>query len=197
MLDELIKSTIAIFVVMDTLGNIPIFSTLNKEFSQKQKNKNIGMAVLTASIILLLFLFLGNSLLSYFGIRLSSFKIAGGILLLILGLQISLGLKFWSHKEERHELALVPMGTPLITGPGVITTVLILVGQYGYWIPLLASVINLVITFFLLKYLEGFLRIFGKQGAIVISRIMGLIIIAIAVEFILQGLNFGFIPSVV
>ncbi len=187
MIAEIITSTISIFVVMDALGNIPIFSVLNKGFSKKQKVENINRAVLIASIVLVVFLFLGNMLLDFFGIRLSSFKIAGGLLLLIIGMEIALGLKYGRHEKEKPELAIVPMGTPLITGPGVITTILILVGIYGYWIPLIASVINLLITFVLLRSSETFLKIFGKQGADVISRIMGIIIVAIAVEFIRQG----------
>ncbi len=187
MITELIKSTVAIFVVMDALGNVPIFSTLNKGFSKEQKTENINRAVLIATIVLLVFLLIGNQLLVFFGIRLSSFKIAGGILLLIIGLEIALGLKFGKYRAEKKELAIVPMGTPLITGPGVITTVLILVSTYGYLITLIASAVNLLVTFILLRFSEGFLRIFGKQGADVISRIMGLIILAIAVEFVRQG----------
>jgi len=95
-------------------------------------------------------------------------------------------LKFMK-RSDMHELAIVPMATPLITGPGVITTVLILVGLYGYWIPLIASAANLLVTFVFLRYSEPLLKVIGKQGADVISRIMGLIIVAIAVEFIIQG----------
>ncbi|MBU0628399.1 MAG: MarC family protein [Nanoarchaeota archaeon] len=177
----------AIFVIMDALGNIPIFYGLNKSFSEQEKKKNIALAVLIAGIVLVIFLFLGNHLLNFFGIRISSFKIAGGIILLILGIEITLGIKFKKDKSETKDLAVVPMGTPLLTGPGVITTVLILVGNYGYWIPLLAGIANLILAFILLRLSGPFLKIFGKQGAEVFSRIMGLIIVAIAVEFVRQG----------
>ena len=187
MIEELVTSTVAIFVVMDALGNVPIFSVLNRGFSKKQKEENINRAVLIATIVLLVFLFLGNMLLNFFGIRLSSFKVAGGLLLSIIGMEVALGLKYGRHEKEKQELAIVPMGTPLITGPGVITAILILVGTYGYWVPLIAAVLNLLFTFLLLRNSETFLRIFGKQGADVISRIMGIIIVAIAVEFIRQG----------
>lgn len=187
LIDGFVKCFIAIFVIMDALGNIPIFYGLNKGFSEQQKKKNIALAVLIASIVLLIFLFLGNNLLNFFGIRISSFKIAGGIVLLILGIEITLGIKFKKHTSEKKELAVVPMGTPLLTGPGVITTVLILVSTYGYWIPLAAAIANLLVAFILLRLSEPFLRIFGKQGAEVFSRIMGLIIVAIAVEFVRQG----------
>ena len=171
---------------MDALGNIAIFSALNSKFSSKQKIGNIKRAVLIASLVLLIFLFLGNYLLKYFGISIYSFKIAGGIVLMIIGLQIVLGLKF-VKRPEMHELAIVPMATPLITGPGVITTVLILVGVYGYWVTLIASIINLLLTYIILRYSEPLLKLIGKQGADVVSRITGLIIVAIAVEFIRQG----------
>ena len=186
MLAELIKAFVAIFVIMDAVGNISIFSALNKSFSPKQRIDNIKRAVLIASIVLLIFLFVGNQLLDHFGVRISSFKIAGGIILMIIGLQVVLGLRFMK-KSEMHEMAIVPMATPLITGPGVITTILILVATYGYWIPLLASLANLLITYLLLRYSEPLLKVFGKQGMDVVSRITGLIIVAIAVEFIRQG----------
>jgi len=105
---------------------------------------------------------------------------------MIIGLQIVLGLKF-VKESEMHQLAVVPMATPLITGPGVITTVLILVVAYGYWITLLASIANLLVTYVVLMYSTPLLKVLGKQGADVVSRIMGLIIVAIAVEFIMQG----------
>ena len=187
MIDAFLKSFIAIFVIMDAVGNIPIFSALNKGFSKEQRVKNLNRAVLIATVVLFIFLFFGNGLFKFFGIRISSFKIAGGILLLIIGMEIALGIKFKRYTKEKQEIAVVPMGTPLIPGPGVITTVLILVGNYGYWIPFAASVANLLLTFILLRLSEGFLRIFGKQGADVVSRIMGLIIVAIAVEFVRQG----------
>ena len=183
---QLIKSFVAIFVVMDAVGNIPIFSALNNKFAKERKIKNIKRAVMIASIILLLFLFLGNRLLKFFGVTISSFKIAGGIILMILGLKIVLGLRL-TKKEDLSEIAVVPMATPLITGPGVITTTMILVGNYGYWAPLLAAVANLAITYLLLRYSGSLLKIIGKQGSDVVSKIMGLILVAIAVEFISQG----------
>ena len=187
MLAEFLKAFMAIFVIMDALGNIPIFNGLNKSFSEQQKKKNITLAVIIAGIVLVIFLFLGNQLLNFFGIRISSFKIAGGIVLLILGIEVTLGIKFKKDKTETKDLAVVPMGTPLLTGPGVITTVLILVGSYGYWITLAAGIANLAVAFILLRLSEPFLKVFGKQGAEVFSRIMGLIIVAIAVEFVRQG----------
>ena len=99
MLAELIKAFVAIFVIMDAVGNISIFSALNKSFSPKQRIDNIKRAVLIASIVLLIFLFVGNQLLDHFGVRISSFKIAGGIILMIIGLQVVLGLRFMKKSE--------------------------------------------------------------------------------------------------
>ena len=187
MLNEFVKAFIAIFVVMDAIGNISIFSALNRKFSPKDRADNIKRAVTIATVVLLIFLFFGNPLLRYFGIRIPSFKIAGGIILMIIGLQIVLGLKF-VKEGDLHQLAVVPMATPLITGPGVITTVLILVGTYGYVITLAASAVNLLVTYIVLRYSNPLLKFLGRQGADVVSRIMGLIIVAIAIEFIIQGI---------
>src|SRR3989338_12985 len=108
MLEEFLKAFMAIFVIMDALGNIPIFNGLNKSFSEQQKKKNITLAVIIAGIVLVVFLFLGNQLLNFFGIRISSFKIAGGIVLLILGIEVTLGIKFKKDKTETKDLAVVP-----------------------------------------------------------------------------------------
>ncbi len=187
MLDALLKSFISIFVVMNALGNVAIFSALNEGFSKRKRLENINRAVIIAGLVLLVFLFFGNVLFHYFGISINSFKIAGGIVLMIIGIEIVLGIQFFERQIRRYEPAVIPMATPLITGPGVITTVIILVGNYGYLIPLIASIFNLLITLLILDNSEIILRVVGKQGSDVISRIMGLIIVAIAVEFIKSG----------
>ena len=88
---------------------------------------------------------------------------------------------------KKYQLAAVPLATPLITGPGVITTVIILVNQFGYLTTLIASLLNLMVAWIVLRQTELLFRIFGRQGCDVIARIFGLILVALAVEFIKQG----------
>src|SRR3989338_9633193 len=92
-LSDFLKAFFAIFVAMDALGNLPILYVLTKKLSSKERNANVSKAILIAAILLLVFLFFGENLLNYFGVTIGSFKIAGGILLMILGLRIVLGLR--------------------------------------------------------------------------------------------------------
>ncbi len=188
-----IKCFIALFVVLDPLGNLPLFFTLNNRYSEKNKHKNIRRAVAIATVILLPFLFFGVWILNFFGITISGFKIAGGIILFIIGLKIVLGVE-GSNKEEYSDIAIVPMATPLIAGPGTITAVIVLTGLYGFAIPLIALIANLVLNFILFSYSDEIIGVIGKQGSEVISKILGMILVAIAAEMIISGIA-GFIAS--
>ena len=184
---DFIKAFFAIFVAMDAFGNLPILSTLTQKLSAKERNKNVNGAVLIAAILLFIFLFFGTRILQYFGISIDSFKIAGGIILLIIGIKIVLGLSLREERAKKYEIAAVPLATPLITGPAVITVILLLVNEFGYLLTLIASLLNLLITWVVLRQTALLFRLFGRQGSDVIARIMGLVLTALAIEFIKQG----------
>ena len=186
-MEELVKAFFAIFIVMDAFGNLPIFQALTNKLSSKEKKSNVNNAVVIAAVILLVFLFFGALILEYFGISIGSFKIAGGIVLLILGIKFALGLRFREERAKKYELAAVPLATPLITGPGVMTAVIILVNEFGYLVTLIASLLNLFVTWIVLRNTELLFKVFGRQGSDVIARLFGLILVALAVEFIRRG----------
>ena len=184
---DFVKAFFAVFVAMDAFGNLPILSTLTQKLSAKERNKNVDGAVLIAAILLFIFLFFGTRILQYFGVSIDSFKIAGGIILLIIGIKIVLGVSLREERAKKYEIAAVPLATPLITGPAVITVILLLVNQFGYLLTLIASLLNLLITWVVLRQTALLFRLFGRQGSDVIARIMGLILTALAIEFIKQG----------
>src|SRR3989338_5215193 len=186
-LEELVKAFFDIFVVMDAFGNLPIFYSLTGRLFVKERARNVNKAVFIAGIVLLAFLFFGTSTLGFFGISVDGFKVAGGIIVMILCIKIALGLRLTEERAKKYQLAAVPLATPLITGPGVITTVIILVNQFGYLTTLIASLLNLMVAWIVLRQTELLFRIFGRQGCDVIARIFGLILVALAVEFIKQG----------
>ncbi len=187
---ELIKAFIGIFVVMDSLGNIPIFLTFMKGLKNEKRYEMIKKTVLVAGLVLLAFLFFGSHILDFFSIDLLSFKIAGGLILIIYGLKLVLGLKIMEQRAETYRLAVVPLATPLITGPGTITTIMIYTNVYGLAVTLLAGLLNILAVYIILSKVERIHKFLGKQGSDALSRIMGLILTAIAVEFIRQGLGF-------
>ena len=187
MLEEFLKAFFSIFVIMDVLGNVPLFWMLSQKMQRSQKIHSVNRAVLVAGILLLIFLVFGESILKFFGITLNSFRIAGGLIILIIALRMVSG-KLGNEKHyDKYEFATVPLATPLITGPGVITTIILLTQQVGFLITLAASLCNLAITWLGLHYSENLYKIMGRQGAEVLSRVMGLILTAIAIEFIMTG----------
>ncbi len=183
---DFLKAFFAIFVAMDAFGNLPILYVLTKKLSVKERNKNVDKAIFIATILLLVFLFFGTGILSYFGISFNSFRVAGGLVLLIIGLRIVLGLRLMEERAK-YELATVPLATPLIVGPAVITVTILFVSEFGFLIPLIAALANLIAAWIILRQTELLFKILGRQGSEVIARIMGLILTALAVEFIKQG----------
>ena len=123
------------------------------------------------------------------GISISSFRIAGGIILLLMSLEFVLGIDLRGKSAERYDVAIIPLATPLITGPGVLVTVMLLVIRVGYIMTILVSCFCLLITWIILR--EGFLinKLIGKQGTDIMTRIMGLLLAGLAVEFIRVGLK--------
>ncbi len=187
MIVEFFKAFLSLFVIMDVLGNVPLFWTLSHKLGRSQKVHSINKAVIVAGILLLCFLFFGDAILTFFGVSIHSFKVAGGIIILIIGLEMVLGLRFRETRFEKYEFAVVPLATPLITGPGVITTIILLADSVGIWLTLAAASLNLLITWISLIYSDKLHNFLGRQGADVLSRLMGLILCAIAVTFVKSG----------
>jgi multiple antibiotic resistance protein len=187
MIQEFWKAFFALFVIMDVIGNVPMFCVLSGRLKHKQRNAKINQAITAATVLILLFLFLGENILEFFGISISSFRIAGGLIVLIVGIQMVLGLRFKEARYAKYEFAVVPFATPFVAGPGVLTTTILLVHSLGIWITFLAAFLNLLIFWTALRISERLYKFFGRQGADIISRIMGLIITALAVEFIREG----------
>lgn len=189
-LEAFLKSFITLFVIMDPFASLPVFLSVTRRFSKIEKSKSADKAALVAGSLILVFLFLGPMILSVLGITLSSLQIAGGIILAILGLRLVL----FSDDPEKHALdvgvAGVIIGTPLITGPGVITAIMLFVNQYGVLIPLFSSMLSLFLIWVLLKKAEIVQSILGDTFIQVLSRIMGILLVAISVEFVRKGIGF-------
>ncbi len=174
---------------MDTVGNLPLYHLILGGLSTRERTKRSRAVIFVSLLIILAFIFFGKALLLFFGITNSDFMIAGGIILLLLGIRVVLGSKILEDKIPlSHSTGVVPLATPLIVGPGVITSIIVLVQQYGMLITLLASVLNLLLTYLFLKKSATIFRLLGRQGSAVISRIMGLILASIAVRLIKAGL---------
>ena len=187
MIEEVLKSFITLFVIMDPPGNLPIFLGLIKGMPRNIVKRQIRSVMVVAALLMLIFLFLGFGILEIFSIDLASFKIAGGIILLVLGIRYVLGIEVKHRREEGYDLS-VPVGTPLLVGPGVITTIVILADLYGILITFLAGLLTLIAATIVLSFATTFYSILGKHWTTVLSRVMGIILAAIAVDFIRKGI---------
>lgn len=176
---------------MDAIGVLPMFLLLSEKMPKNQRVKAADRTIFVATCLMLVFIFAGLSVLEYFGITLGSFQVAGGLILFILGVKIILGMRFSSTEKDhidKYEFSAVPMATPLIVGPGTITTLIILVGSYGYGVVLLASFANLFLMWIVFRNASRIYKILGHQGTQVISRLMGIVFTALAVEFVKDGI---------
>ncbi len=187
-IDPYVKSFIALFVVMDAIGNAPIFISLTQKMERKHSISRLNMAVLVAATVIALFIIIGKGVLGYFGITVGDFQIAGGIIFFLLGMEMVFGLDFLSSRVERYDIAIVPLATPLIAGPGVLTTVIILTNTYGYVPTIVAALVNLILTRLILGNSLVINKLIGRQGAEILARIMGILLTALAISFIRSGI---------
>ena len=184
---DIIEAFIVLFVVMDPIGNLPLFMSLTKGMPIKEIKKNANKSVFVAGVLLFVFLFLGIKIFNFFGINLNSFQIAGGIILLAMGILYAFGTSLKFVKSHGADLS-VPVGTPLLTGPGVITTTIILVKESGTFVTVIAALLTLLATWLILLNSTRLYRILGQQWTNIISRVMGIVLAAIAVEFMAEGI---------
>ena len=179
---EILASFMVLFAIIDILGSIPIILDV------KAKTGSIypGKTTLVAYVIMLLFLFIGEPLLGLFGVDISSFAIAGSIILLLMGLEMVLGIQLFKH-ESGGSGAIVPIAFPLIAGAGYITTLLSLRAEYHFVNILLALSLNMIIVYLVLRLTTFFERILGPNGLHILRKFFGIILLAISIKLFLSN----------
>ncbi|MDD5678426.1 MAG: MarC family protein [Kiritimatiellae bacterium] len=180
---------IPLFTAVDPLGNLPVFLSLTAGVPPARLNKIIIQSVITALAVAIVFVIVGKSLLHYMGISVGDFLIAGGGLMFILALKDLVASNESGQPTHDHDtLGAVPLGVPLIVGPGVLAATLVLQAQYGLWMTILATVANILITGVAFWQSRLIIRILGKAGSKAFSKITSLLLAAIAVMFIRRGI---------
>jgi len=187
MLKSYILSFIPVFVAVNIFGILPIFISLTEGITKEEKQKIVHQSVLTGTIIALVFMFIGKIVFLIMGITVSDFKIAGGILLLILS--VNLLLPGEPRKREIDTaVGIFPLGTPLITGPAVLTTTLMMIDLQGFIPTLVAIILNMFIVWIVLNNSEKAFKILGSGGLKAFSKVIDILLTAIAVMMIRKGI---------
>lgn len=187
MIEEIFKAAISLFIIMSPFSSIPVFLAVTR--NTRRKLKPASQAIGVASITLFTFLFLGHEIMTIFSISFFSLKIAGGVVLTILGIELILGTSFIKVEGEDYSPAISLIGTPLLTGPGVIVSTMIFTQEYGYIVTIIAAVISLTASWLILLCSEYIDRVVGDFWRETVSRVTGFLLVAVAVEFIVSGIR--------
>jgi multiple antibiotic resistance protein len=188
LLQSFVFTFIPLFIVVDALGTLPFVLSLSEDMTRPQRRHMIHLAAITASIVGLFFLFLGQIILKLMGISVGSFAIAEGIILLAFAIKyMTTGHMVEAIKEEL--VAVVPIGTPLTVGPATITTLLLLATQFPIYMVLISFALNMAVTWVIFLGGEKVSHFLGQGGLKAISRVFSLLLAAIAVSMVLNGLE--------
>jgi len=190
-----ILSFIPLFVAVDAIGNIPIFLSLVEGTSKNQRNKIIFDAVITAVVVAVVFMFIGTWVFSLMGITIPDFQIAGGALLFVISVRLLLpGVQKSVLTSSRDkDLGIFPLGTPLITGPAVLATTLMMLNNFGIMPTLVSLVLNMFFVWITLAKTDTIMIVIGPSGIRALSKIMYILLAAIAAMMIRLGISGAFI----
>ena len=204
-METLLNTFVVLFIVIDPVGLAPMFLALSPGASRADQRKMARNGTLLASGMLLVFFFIGDRLLAALGIGIPAFRIAGGVLLFLLAIDMVFarqsGLRSTTIREQREaeirqDISVFPLAFPLIAGPGALTTVLLMSssaqGVFAFVGTLAVLMTVLGLTLVSLLYAARILQFLGETGTNVISRLFGLVLAALAVQFILDGVHASF-----
>ncbi len=176
---EIISVSLILFSVIDILGSIPVIIDLRKKYGHVQSEK----ATIVSGFIMIIFLFLGESILSLFGIDISSFAIAGALIMFLIGMEMVLGMQFFkSDPDEAKSASIVPLAFPLIAGAGTMTTLLSLRVEYHTFNILIGVAVNLLFVYLVLKTCGWLERKIGQAGFNVLRKVFGIVLLSIAIK---------------
>src|SRR5215813_3817554 len=198
MLEKIIRDFMTIWTTVDPISNLALFAGLTAAVHRKERRRIALRASLYAAVILVVAGIIGQIVLDAMGIRLRSLQVAGGCILFVFGLQMVFGWldQSGASVEKGRDLAVFPLAVPAIAGPGAITAIILLTDNDVFSVHERAEtgvvlLVVLALNYILLLLSDTILRIIGQQGAAVLTRVMGIILTALSVEFVLTGLSIG------
>jgi len=186
---DFLHAFIPIFVAIDIAGLVPVFLTLTQGLTVSQQRRVASQAVITALLIGLLFVGIGRWIFKLLGISVADFEIAGGLLLLVFAVVEILQRGPREQLPPNLAAGPVPLGTPLVAGPAVLTALLVLVPSYGYTVTVSVLILNLVLVALALYFSQYVVRVVHENGLRAISQVINLFLAAIGVSLIRRGLE--------
>lgn len=188
MLNKILLTFIPLFVAVDAFGILPLFVSLTNGMKPKEKNHVIVQSFWTASAVAVIFILIGGIIFQFLGITIADFMIAGGAILFCISITDIIN-PAKARRLPSSDLGSVPLGIPLMVGPAVLTTSLVLVPQHGLLITIVSVLLNLLIAAALFKQSQYLIRILGDAGSKALSKVMSLLLAAIAVMMIRSGIQ--------
>lgn len=203
MLALIIHASVTFLVIVDPVGTAPLFVSLTEGRSDEERQRTARTGVLVAAAILFVFALAGKELLAALGVSLAAFRIAGGALLFLVAIDMVFarqsGLRSTTSSEDaeaqqRDDVSVFPLGIPLIAGPGAIASVMLLMGEaagslVAKAVVLAVLAVVLIVTYACLRTSAGLVRLLGITGTNVVSRVLGIVLAALAAQFIIDGVR--------
>ncbi len=186
MIEKFLLAFIPVFVAIDPIGLVALFLGLGTSASHEHRRQQAFLGLLTGLLVAVGFIFLGKGIFSALGITVADFQVAGGLILLALAVRELVGFGR-IDREKDDEYGVVPLGMPLIAGPALLTALLILIDSVGVIFTLVSLIVNLAIVAIALCNAERFARLMGRQGLRGVSKIIALLLAAIAISLIRRG----------
>ena len=183
---SILTLSVTLFMILDPFASLPMFISITKGLDGRTVKSYANKAILVAAILLFVFMLFGPELMSVFDVSMSSFKVAGGIIFLMMAIELVFGLKLSQISDDSGAKWAI-IASPVLTGPGVITTAIIYSQQYGMETVAVAGIIALIATWAILRMSSSLMKAVGEQALGVVTRIIGLFIAAMGVESIFSG----------
>ena len=187
---------VTLVVIMDPPGAVPVFLAVTRDLSGRERKRAAFMAVFTAFFVITLFAVAGRQILSYLHVEVPALQIAGGLLLLLVALQLLQDQEVEPTNispEQRSSIGMVPLGTPLLAGPGAIVATIVFTQRTktsGQWISLALGIIGVhIVLYIALRFSEVIRRVFRDAGILLITRVAGVLLAAIAVQMTADGIR--------
>ena len=182
----ILSLTVSLFLILDPFASVPMFINITKGLEERDVKSYADKATVVAAILLFVFMFIGKDLMGVFGVTMDSFRVAGGIIFLMMAIELVFGLSLSKMDDEKGAKWAI-IASPILTGPGVITTAILFSSQYGYLTVMVSGAAALIITWVILRYSSLIMRYVGEQALGIMTKIIGLFIAAMGVESIFPG----------